>query len=126
MIPRPPYDREDFAGLGADHGEAEDAIVARADHCAHEALFLIGRFRSQDLAHGQLSNADGNALALRPGVGQADAGAQWRIGEHDVRNLPIAGPVVSAGHMSATILKSSTEIWENCGLPAHSPIAQTP
>ena len=52
-------DGQNFAGLGADHGEAQNAIVARADHRLHEAGFLLGRLCAQDLAHRQLSDGAG-------------------------------------------------------------------
>jgi hypothetical protein len=58
------YRRHDLACIGADHCEAENAIVISADQDFHETLRLVGRFSSQDSTHRQFSDAYGNAMSL--------------------------------------------------------------
>src|SRR5271165_3304236 len=91
-------DGHNLAGLGADHGEAQDAIVARADHDLHEACLLAGRLCAQDLAHRQPPHPHRDALTLSLGFGEADA-RQRRVGEHDIGNQPIAGLARAASHI---------------------------
>ena len=49
------HDCHDFAGRGADHRKAENAIVILADKNFHEALSLAGRLRPQHRITGNLA-----------------------------------------------------------------------
>ena len=53
----------DLAGFGADHGEAENAVVALCDKSLHEAFRLARGLRSQHGFHQQFGDARLNALA---------------------------------------------------------------
>ncbi len=57
----------DFAGLRAEHREAEDAVV-RPDDGLHEAGGPSGRPRAQDGSHRQLYDADGGVAGQRLGL----------------------------------------------------------
>ncbi len=87
----------DLAGFGADHREAEDAIVA-ADQGFHEAARFIGRVRAEHRAHRHPRDPHGDPFALGLALGQADMG-QWRIGEQAVRNDTIPRRAASAGEV---------------------------
>ena len=73
----------DLAGLGANHREAENEVVAPADKSLHETLCFVRRLCSQHRAHRQLRDPRGDALALRFAFAQSHVG-QWRVCEQAV------------------------------------------
>jgi hypothetical protein len=54
-----------FAGLSADHGEAENAVVILSDQRLHETVGLAGRLRPEHGFHRQLGDARFHALTFR-------------------------------------------------------------
>ena len=84
-----------FPGCGANHREAKDAIVAVANESFHKAFPLIGRLRPNHGVHWQLCDPNDDALAFRFAFAQPDAGER-RIGEHAIRNKPVASAAIFA------------------------------
>ena len=84
-----------FAGRGANHREAKDAIVAVANKSFHKAFPLIGRLRPKHGVHWQLCDPNDDALAFRFAFAQPDTGER-RISEHAIWNKPIASAAISA------------------------------
>ena len=85
----------DLTGLGANHREAENAILTPTDKDLHKALRFVRRRRPAHRLHRQPRDARGHTLALRFGHAQSDVG-EGRVGEHAVRNQPIARAAVAA------------------------------
>jgi len=86
------HNRHDFTGLGADHREAENAIVAGVDQRFHKSVQFIDRTRSQDGGNGQSGDANGDAALCRFLFGEADM-CDLRIGEQAGRNNSVSrGP----------------------------------
>ncbi len=69
--------------------------MAVADQHLHEARPLIGRLRAEHGVHRQLREADHHALAFGVAFAQPDPGERG-IGEHGIRNQPIARGAISA------------------------------
>ena len=99
----------DLTGLGADHREAENAVVTFADQRLHETLSFVGRLRSQHRAHRQPRDARGDAVALRIAFAQSDPG-EGRVGEHAIGNQPIARAACRAGQ----IVPDDPEVVDGC------------
>jgi hypothetical protein len=87
--------RQDFAGRGANHRKAKDAIVAVANKSFHKALSLIGRLRAEYRVHRQPSDACHDALAFRFAFTQPYMGERG-ISEHAIRNQPAMRGAISA------------------------------
>src|SRR5580698_6317618 len=92
------YRGHDFSGRGADHREAEDAIVAVADQGFHEAFPLIGGLRRKHGVHRQLCDANVEALTRRLAFAQPDA-RERRVGEQAIWNKAIARAAIPAGEI---------------------------
>jgi hypothetical protein len=88
----------DLTGPGANHREAEDAIVTFADQSFHKAFFLAGGLRPEHRTHRQARDAGDDTLTFRFALVQSDA-CERRIGEHAERNQPVARAAVSAGQI---------------------------
>src|SRR5437016_5727662 len=88
----------DLAGLGADHREAENAVVARADKNLHEALRFVRRRRPSHAAHRQPRDTHAHTLMLRFAFAQSDM-SQWRLSEHAVWNQPITRAALPSGEI---------------------------
>ena len=89
------HDSHDLASLRADHGEAENAVVIRADENLHEALLLADRLRSQDCACRQLANTRRYTLALRLSFAQPHVGER-RVRKNAIGHQPIARAALSS------------------------------
>src|SRR6202167_3576567 len=90
----------DLAGLGADHGEAEDAVVTVPDESLHEAQCLAARLRPQHSAHRHPGDAHLDALTFRLAFAQSHV-RERRIREHAVGNQPIARAAPPSGQIVA-------------------------
>ena len=88
--------RQHLSGLSADHGEAENAVVALPNESLHEALGLARRLRAQHRFHRQLGDARLDAPTLGFTLAQAHM-RERRIGEHAIRNEPVACAALPAG-----------------------------
>src|SRR5262245_42310958 len=88
----------DLTGLGADHREADDAVVTRPDKSLHEALCFVCCLRPQYSARRKPRYARRDALALRFAFAQAHA-SEWRLREHAVWNQPIARGALPSGQI---------------------------
>src|SRR6516225_2661241 len=84
-----------FTGCGTNHREAKDAVVAVANKGFHKALSLIGGLRPKYRIHRQPCDAGKDTLAFRFAFAKPDAGERG-IGEHAIRNQPIAGATSSS------------------------------
>ena len=94
-----------------------------ADKRLHEAsLSPVACARSTALIGSVATRGD--ALTFRFAFAQSDMGER-RVGEHAVGNQPIARAPPPPARLSRTMRKSSSDMWVNIGLPAHSPKAQT-
>src|SRR5882672_2580259 len=101
--------RRDLARLGADHGEAEDAIITSGDQRLHEAGSVADRLHPQYLAHRQLRHTRSHALATSVPLAQSNVG-QRRVREDAVGDQPIACGAVAAGE----ILFDDPEVVDGC------------
>src|SRR5215468_487839 len=88
---------DDLAGFGANHREADNAVVI-TDKSLHEALFFVSCLRPQHSAYRQPRDAHSDALALRFAFGQSHTGKR-RVGEHAVWNQAIARAALSSGEV---------------------------
>ena len=94
------HDGHHFASLGADHGEAENAIVARVDQgFENPCVSSTVRVRSM-AAVGIFAKRHRPALAPGFGFGQADVG-DLRIDEQAGRHEPVARAAGFAGEVVA-------------------------
>jgi hypothetical protein len=113
----------DLAGLGANHREAENAVVAPTDKSLHEALCFVRRLCPQHSAHRQLRDAHGDALVLRFAFAQSHVG-EWRVREQAVWNLPIARAALPSGQIvpddSKVVDRYVRELWAT-GAFLHGP-----
>jgi hypothetical protein len=66
----------DFAGLGANHRKAKNAVVTPTDENLHEALCFVRRGGSPHGAHRQPRDARDDTLALSFALAQSDA-SEW-------------------------------------------------
>jgi len=115
----PAYPDHDLAGFGANHREAENAVVAPSDKSLHEALCFARRLCAQHRAHRQPRDAHGDALALRIAFAQSHVG-KWSVNRQygTSRSRVLRFP---PARLSLMIRKSSTDTCVNWGLPADSP-----
>jgi hypothetical protein len=112
---------QDFAGPGADHGEAQDAVVAGADHRLYEAGFSpVASVRRTWLIGNRPPCAKTPWRWASDRLAGANGGSVNMTG-----HLPVVGPAASPAILSQTILKSSTKISVNRGLPADRPYARS-
>jgi hypothetical protein len=89
------HDGHHFAGLGADHRKAKDAVVTCPDKDLHEALCLVGRRGPSYAAHRQPGDAHGHTSLLCFAFAQSHV-SKRRLGKHAVGNQPPARAAVSA------------------------------
>src|SRR5438105_66360 len=80
---------DDLSGAGAEHREADDAIAVRIDDRLHETAWLADGSGTKDRAHGEACDSDGDPATLRLRFSEPDP-PQLGIGEHAIRNEPIA------------------------------------
>src|SRR5262245_61361045 len=85
---------DDLAGLGANHREAENAVVI-TDKSLHESMCFGTCLLPHHRAYRQLRDAYFDALAFRFGFAQPHA-RKRRVRKHAVRNQPIARAAVFA------------------------------
>src|SRR5215510_1113459 len=95
---------DDLAGLGANHREAENAVVIPTHKSLHEALSFSGCLRPQHNVRRQFRDAHGDALALRFAFSQSHV-RKWRVREHAVWNQPVARAALPAGQIVLNDLK---------------------
>ena len=98
----------DLAGLGANHGEAKNAVIVLSDKSLHEPLCFFSRLCSQDRAYRELREARAHALVLRIAFAQSHVG-KLRVREQAYginRSLVLRFP---SARLSRMIRKSSTE-----------------
>jgi hypothetical protein len=89
------YRSHDFAGVGTNHRETKDAIVAVADKSFHKALSPISRLRPEYRLHWQPCDACNDPSEFRFAFTQSYMGERG-ISEHAVWNQPImCGPISS-------------------------------
>jgi hypothetical protein len=114
------YRRHDFAGGSANHRKTEDAVVAVADKCLHEALRLISRLRSEDGVHWQLCDTSNDTLAFRLPFAKPYMGKRW-IGEHAIRNQPAARAAICSRQIvaydSKVVFGYVSELWAARAFP---------
>jgi hypothetical protein len=118
----------DLTGLGANHREAENAVVTPTDKSLHEALSFVGRLRPQHSARRQPRDAHGDALALRFAFAQSHVG-KWRVREHAVWNQPIACAALPSGQIvpndPKVVLGYVRELWATGALPDGPDLGRT-
>jgi hypothetical protein len=109
-----------FTGCGTNHREAEDAVVAVANKSFHKALPLIGGLRPKYRIHRQPRNAGEDTLAFRFTFAEPDA-SERGIGEHAIRNQPIAGAAISSCQIvtydSKIVFGYVRELWTASAFP---------
>src|ERR1700730_8656727 len=114
---------DDLAGLGTNHCEAKNAVVAATDKNLHEALCLIRRLCPQHSAHRQPRDAHADALALRFAFAESHMG-EWRVREQAVWNLPVARAALPSGQIvpdnSEVVDGYVRELWATGTFP-HGP-----
>ena len=89
---------QNLAGLGANHREAKNAVVAPTNQNLHEALCFVRCFRSQHSPHRQSRDARGDTLLLRFAFTESHVGER-RVREQAVWNQPIARGALSSGQI---------------------------
>src|SRR5712692_7949677 len=92
------YSGQDLAGLGTDHREAANTVVALTDQNLHETLPFVGRLRPQHCAHRQSRDAHGDPLASRVAFAQSHVG-EGRVREHAVWNQAVARAALASGQI---------------------------
>src|SRR6516165_6974906 len=90
--------RHDFSGLGANHREAENTVIAAADENLHEALRFACRRGPPYSIHRQSRDPRIDASALRFALAQSDV-RERRLGEHAVWNQPIARTALASSQI---------------------------
>src|SRR6516162_10864428 len=109
-----------FTGCGTNHREAKDVVVAVANKGFHKALPLIGGLRPKYRIHRQPCNAGEDTLAFRFAFAKPNAGERG-IGEHAIRNQPIAGATISSCQIvtydSKIVFGYMRELWTASAFP---------
>src|SRR5262249_25608278 len=115
---------DDLAGLGANHREADNSVVITPTRAFMKPCFssvvcarstaLIGSFAMRTVMPWRRASASLSPTRASGG----SVNMQYGISRSRVLRF-------SPARLSLMILKSSADTWVNCGLPAHSPTAQT-
>src|SRR5260221_6289315 len=120
--------RQNLTGLGTDHDEAENAVVALTHKRLHEPLSFVDRLRPQHGAHGQPRIPRGGALASRFDFAHSHT-RERRVREHAVWNQPIARAARRSGQIVANdakiVLGYVRELWAAGAFPDGPDLGRT-